>query len=212
MNMQIIDDITRFIFIENELEPADAVLIPGGSLAELPQEAAKCWKENLAPIVVPSGKYSIKTDFFHGARSQQDKYPGPYDTEADFYTAVLTDCGVATDAIIAENKARYTQQNALFSRELLDDKKIVLKKAIICCKAFHARRCLMYYQIYFPDTAFMIDSVAQTQEYDISAENWYQSAIGRKKVFGELSRIGTQFGVEFDRYLKVDSTCFKKVR
>jgi len=64
MNMQIIDDITRFIFIENELEPADAVLIPGGSLAELPQEAAKCWKENLAPIVVPSGKYSIKTDFF----------------------------------------------------------------------------------------------------------------------------------------------------
>ena len=83
MNMQIIDDITRFIFIENELEPADAVLIPGGSLAELPQEAAKCWKENLAPIVVPSGKYSIKTDFFHGARSQQDKYPGAYDTEAD---------------------------------------------------------------------------------------------------------------------------------
>ena len=125
---------------------------------------------------------------------------------------VLTDCGVAADAIIAENKARYTQQNALFSRELLDDKKIVLKKAIICCKAFHARRCLMYYQIYFPDTAFMIDSVAQTQEYDISAENWYQSAIGRKKVFGELSRIGTQFDMEFDRYLKVDSTCFKKVR
>ena len=206
MNMQIIDDITKFIFVENEPEPVDAILIPGGSLAELPEEAAGLWKAKVAPIVVPSGKYSIKTDFFHGARSQQDKYPGPYDTEADFYTAVLTDCGVATDAIIAENKARYTQQNALFSRELLDDKKIVLKKAIICCKAFHARRCLMYYQIYFPDTAFMIDSVAQTQEYDISADNWYQSAIGREKVFGELSRIGTQFDMEFDRYLKVDST------
>ena len=212
MNMQIIDDITKFIFVENEPEPVDAILIPGGSLAELPEEAAGLWKAKVAPIVVPSGKYSIKTDFFHGARSQQDKYPGPYDTEADFYTAVLTDCGVATDAIIAENKARYTQQNALFSRELLDDKKIVLKKAIICCKAFHARRCLMYYQIYFPDTAFMIDSVAQTQEYDISADNWYQSAIGREKVFGELFRIGTQFDMEFDRYLKVDSTCFKKVR
>ena len=70
----------------------------------------------------------------------------------------------------------------------------------------------MYYQIYFPDTVFLIDPVAKTQEYDISADNWYQSAIGREKVFGELSRIGTQFGVEFDRYLKVDSTCFKKVR
>ena len=167
MNMQIIDDITKFIFVENEPEPVDAILIPGGSLAELPEEAAGLWKAKVAPIVVPSGKYSIKTDFFHGARSQQDKYPGPYDTEADFYTAVLTDCGVATDAIIAENKARYTQQNALFSSELLAEKKIVLKKAILCCKAFHARRCLMYYQIFFPDTVFMIDPVARTQEYDI---------------------------------------------
>lgn len=212
MNRQIIDDITHFIFVENEPEPADAILIPGGSLAELPEEAAGLWKAKMATIVVPSGKYSIKTDFFHGARSQQDKYPGPYDTEADFYTAVLRGCGVDADAIIAEDKARYTQQNALFSSELLAEKKIVLKKAILCCKAFHARRCLMYYQIYFPDTVFLVDPVARTQEYDISADNWYQSAIGREKVFGELSRIGTQFGMEFDRYLKVDSTCFKKVR
>ena len=64
----------------------------------------------------------------------------------------------------------------------------------------------MYYQIYFPDTVFLIDPVAKTQEYDISPDNWYQSAIGREKVFGELFRIGTQFDMEFDRYLKVDST------
>ena len=122
------------------------------------------------------------------------------------------DCGVDGQAIIAEKRAMFTQQNALFSRELLAEHKIVLKKAILCCKAFHARRCLMYYQIFFPDTVFMIDPVARTQEYDISADNWYQSAIGREKVFGELSRIGTQFAIEFERYLKVDSTCFKKVR
>ena len=212
MNRQIIDDITKFIFVENELEPADAVLIPGGSLAELPQEAARLWKAKMAPLVVPSGKFSIKTDSFHGARSQQDRYPGPFETEADFYTEVLVDCGVDGQAIIAEKRAMFTQQNALFSRELLAEHKIVLKKAILCCKAFHARRCLMYYQIFFPDTVFMIDPVARTQEYDISADNWYQSAIGREKVFGELSRIGTQFDMEFDRYLKVDSTCFKKVR
>ena len=56
MNRQIIDDITRFIFVENEPEPADAILIPGGSLAELPEEAAGLWKEKMATIVVPSGK------------------------------------------------------------------------------------------------------------------------------------------------------------
>ena len=60
MNMQIIDDITKFIFVENEPEPVDAILIPGGSLAELPEEAAGLWKAKVAPIVVPSGKYSIK--------------------------------------------------------------------------------------------------------------------------------------------------------
>ena len=36
MNRRIVNDITDFIFLEDRLEKADAIFIPGGSYPELP--------------------------------------------------------------------------------------------------------------------------------------------------------------------------------
>ncbi len=55
------------------------------------------------------------------------------------------------DAIIRENKSGHTRDNAFFSRKIVDEKGIEIKTALIICKAFHARRCLMLYQMAFPD-------------------------------------------------------------
>ena len=40
MNRRIVNDITDFIFLEDRLEKADAIFIPGGSYPELPERAA----------------------------------------------------------------------------------------------------------------------------------------------------------------------------
>lgn len=190
--MRIISDITDFIFLEDRLEKADAIFIPGGSYPELPERAAELWKEGYAPYVVPSGRYSIMRGEFAGVKSKAEKYRKAYVTECEFYTDVLQAGGVAHDCIFQETEAQFTAENARFTRKLLDAKGLRPGKAIICCKGFHSRRCLMYYQFSFPDTKFMIAPVY----VNVTRENWYQTAAGQEKVLGELTRLGTQFGPE----------------
>lgn len=196
---RIIDELTNFIFIEDRLEKADAIFIPGGSYAELPERGAQLWKEGYAPYVVPSGKYSVVCGKFSGAKSKAERYRKDYITECEFYTDVLLSNGVAADSIFQEDEAGFTAENAWFTKKLLDAKGFHPQKAIICCKGFHSRRCLMYYQFTFPDTQFMIAPVYVNH---LTKENWYLTDDGQKKVLGELTRLGTQFAPEWEK-LKV---------
>ncbi len=189
MEMRVIKDITDFIFVEDAPRKADAIFIPGGSYPELPKRAAQLWKEGYAPLVVPSGRYSITSGRFGGVKSGADVYTGEYATECAFYTEVLLKNGVEESCILQEDKAQFTAENARYTRKLLDARDICPKSAIICCKGFHARRCLMYYQLCFPDTELLVVPVYVM----VTKENWYQTEEGMGTVLGELARLGTQF-------------------
>ena len=188
----IYTDISDFIFKEDVPEKSDAIFIPGGSYCELPELAAELYKKGLAPIVIPSGKYSITRGQMNGPASGVDKYTGNYITEAEFFADVLVKNGVPKANILEENEAEYTYQNAQFTRRLLAAQGIEVKKAILVCKAFHARRSYMYYQREFPEVTFYVVPV-KTAYPEVQKDNWYLSEAGRKRVFGELERIGTQF-------------------
>lgn len=184
--------ITDFIFMENKPEKADAIFIPGGVSCELPELAAELWKNGYAPILVPSGKYSIKLGRMKELKSGKEKYTGNYVTECEFYTDVMVQNGVPRGAILEENESEYTYQNAQFTKRLLDSRGIVVKKAILVCKTFHARRSYMYYQREFPDTEFLVVP-AKKAFPEIQKDNWYLSEAGRERVMAEMERIGKQF-------------------
>jgi uncharacterized SAM-binding protein YcdF (DUF218 family) len=120
----------------------------------------------------------------------QDRYCGRYETEWDFERDVLIRNGVSEKAILMENHSGHTVENAFFSKETVDGLNLDIKAAIICCKAFHARRCLMTYGWAFPDTRFIICPV-DTQ--GISRDNWYRTEYGREKVLSELAKCGSYF-------------------
>ena len=61
---------------------------------------------------------------------------------------------------------------------------------MICCKSFHARRCLMLYQLAFPEVEM---SVVPVDCYGITRYNWYTQGYGIDRVLGELARCGNQF-------------------
>ena len=185
--------ISDFIFMEDLPEKADAIFIPGGYHCELPEKAAELYKQGFAPIVIPTGKYSIVRGHMKELASGADRYTGNYRTEAEFYGDVLYQNGVPRESIFEENESEYTYQNALFTKRLLDEKGIVVKKAIIVCKAFHSRRSYMYYQREFPDTQFFVVPVKGSVYPEIQKDNWYLSEAGRKRVMGEMERIGVQF-------------------
>ena len=113
-------------------------------------------------------------------------------TEADVLTDVLIREGVPETAVLQERKAEFTLENARYIRKLLEEKKMTVKKALICCQAFHARRCRMYFEYIFQDTDvefLMCPAVTQ----GISRCSWMESQKGLDTGLGELRRCGEQF-------------------
>ena len=184
-----IQEITDYIFLEDRLERADAIFIPGCARPEHTEEAARVYKEGYASLLLPSGGYTKVQGSFQGVSTEGQKYGTDFACEADFLEAVLLQNGVPASAILKECEATYTLENAEKTKILLQNKEIRLKKAILCCKAHHARRSFLYYSMVFPEVEILIHPVVVDR---ISSENWYKTEEGRKIVLGEFSRVGQQ--------------------
>lgn len=194
MIKDIVRAISDFIFVEDEIKKADAIMVVGGSHPELGEKAAELWKQQYAPVILISGGVSIKTGKFPGPKSKAEVYNKEYETEYDFFTDVLLKNGVPKFAFYGEDRSSYTKENALFAHEVAEKNKLNINKAILICKTFHARRSFMFYQMAFPDVTFIVSPVSG---FDITKENWYKSDYGIQRVMGELSRCGNQFTDDF---------------
>ena len=197
-NDKIIADISNFIFVSDTPRKVDAIFLPGGSHPEQPEYAAELYKQGIAPILIVSGGVSVKRTKFDGVKSKADIYDGDYQSDCEFFRDVFVKNGVPTDVIVGEDKSGHTRDNAFLSRKVVDEKGLEIKTAIIVCKAFHARRCLMLYQMAFPDTKFYVCPVVCM---GITKDNWYKSEQGIDRVLGELARCGNQFVGDIKEYL-----------
>lgn len=196
---RIIADITKFIFAEDKPEKSDIIFIPGGSYLELPEKAAELYQQGLAPLIMPSGKYSVTLGKFVGVKSKSELYGEDFETEWEFMAHVLKANSVPESNIIKEDQSTFTKENAVFSRQVADKLGLEIKRAILCCKAFHARRALVYYQAAFPETEFFVVPAVIS---GITKGNWFLTELGVKRVLGELSRIGSQLPAEILLLLK----------
>lgn len=196
---RIITDISDYIFVEDAPQKADALFLPGGTHCEQPEYAAKLYHEGYASWIVPSGGVSVKLDSWPGVSSGADRYTGSYHTDGGFFKEVLLQNGVPEKAIITEEKSGHTRDNAYLSKKAVDEAGVSIKSALIICKAFHARRCLMLYQMAFPEVSFRVCPVHCC---NITRDNWYKTEAGTDRVLGELARCGNQFVGDIKEYLK----------
>lgn len=187
---RILQDITNFIFIQDVPQPADILFLPGCGYPQLSERAAELYRQGNAPLVLPSGAYSYKRGRFDGPKEGGDRYSGPYDTEWAFQRDVLVRNGVPDGAILREDRSQHTVDNARFSRQVTDALGLEVRSAILCCKAYHARRALMTYAWLYPQTTFY---VVPTETQNVGRDNWHLSAEGRAYVLGEVGKCGTYF-------------------
>lgn len=174
------EKITDYIFVNDKPCKADAIFVVGGSLPDSAELAAKLYHNGYSKNIIIGGKYSIK----------RGSFPLPeYETEYDFYKDILIRNGVSENDIYGEADSTYTRQNAEFARRVTDENGIEIHSAIIICKSFHARRCLLFWKMYFPDVDF---KVVTFDGFDVSKDNWYKTDYGMKRVLGELKRIKEQ--------------------
>ena len=195
---RIITDISNYIFVSDAVQEVDAIFLPGGSHPEQPEYAAQLYQMGYAKWLIPAGGISVKSTKWPGVRSKVHLYDGDYQTDCEFFTDVLVKNGVPKTAIIGENQSGHTRDNAFLSKRAVDASGISIKTGMIVCKAFHARRCLMLYQMAFPDVTFVVCPVVC---YNITKDNWYRSEYGIDRVLGELARCGNQFTGEMKAYL-----------
>lgn len=179
-----------FIFVEGKPQKSDIIFIPGNRFPEMAEKAAKLYGEGYAPYVLPSGRFSITKGKFSGVLSKKETYNGEYGTEWEFLKEVLVRNGVPRQAILKEDQATFTYENAVFSRRVTDRSGINVRKAILCCKTYHARRSLMYYQFLYPETEF---TVCPACPDGITRNNWRDTEAGVEAVTGEVTRIIKQF-------------------
>lgn len=192
--------VTDFIFVEDQPERADVIFIPGSRKVAHAIRAAELYRAGYAPYVLPSGRYTISRGYFlELPEPLKSEYPGTFETEWHFLKAVLMKHGVPESAILREDQATYTWENAQKSREVLAQQGIPCNTAILCCHAFHARRALLYYQAAMPKTRFIV-CPAGSPGY--TREDWYLSEKGRNRVLGEVQRLGGQVGEVFNMMLE----------
>lgn len=183
-------DIGDFIFISDTPMPSDIIFVPGGSFPETSESAAQLYSQGLAPLIMPSGKYSVHNGKFLGALSKKELYQFECHTEWQFMQRVLMANKVPENVILKEDNAVSTYDNARFSAQVLDKAGININKAIICCKSIHARRAFMYYQYYFPKTEFF---VVASDIANITKHNWAHTPKGIAIVMQEMRKCGEQF-------------------
>lgn len=190
MNKRIILDITDFIFISDAPKKSDIIFIPGSSKSVICEKAAQLFKDGYASYCLPSGMYSSKYGRFASEFVDNPRYKGEYATEFDYCKRVLTENGVPESAILREDKATNSMENAEYSFELLKNMGINVSRGIICCQAFHARRAFMSYANYFCDAELLVvPSITQ----GIASDDWYKSEHGYKKVMDEIAKCGMYF-------------------
>ena len=190
-------DMTDFIFVSDQPQEADIIFIPGGSYGAICCTAANLWQRNFAPYILPSGRYSKLSGKFSGPSEEdfllpftKDTAKMAFSTEYDYFHALLHQAGIPENAILKENQATFTYENALFSRKVTDRLGMRIRKAILCPQAYHARRCLLYYKVAFPETEFF---VCPTVTRDIAEDNWFLDETKPETVLGEIERCGSQF-------------------
>lgn len=195
MYKEFLGQIEDFIFVEDKPEKSDIIFVPGNGFSEMAEQAARLYREGYAPCVLPSGRYSITFGKFAGVQSKKETYNGTYQTEWEFLKDVLVKNGVPKEAVLKEDQATFTYENAIFSRRVTDQAGIHVKKAILCCKTYHARRSLMYYRLLYPDTQFLVCPACPD---GITRENWRETEEGVEAVTGEVDRIVKQFLLMLD--------------
>lgn len=179
--------VTEFIFAEDPPEKADIIFIPGSGIPDLARRAAQLYLEGYAPRILPSGRYAKAA----GRLVLSDPPPGRhFQTEWDYLSWVLQGCGVAREAILREDRAEFTWENAVYSRKVLENAGVPVRTALLVCKSWHARRALIYYQQQFPEVSFKVIPVAVG---GVRKDTWHTDAEKTALVLGELKRMGEQF-------------------
>ena len=154
------------------------------------EKAAELFCAGFAKYVIPTGAYSGKRGKFAAEKIDNSRYAGEYATDFEYCRYILKENGVPESAILREDRSTNTGENAEFTAILLRKVGLPVRKAILCCQSFHARRAFMSYAKFFPDTEIF---VVPTDTQGIRKEDWFRQEKSYRRVMSEVQKCGEYF-------------------
>lgn len=162
-----------YMLMKQQLEKADLIFVLGNNDIRVAEHAAELFLQGYAPIVVCSGGFGKNTRF--------EK------TEAEVFSERMIELGVAKNLILIESRSTNTGENVQFTKELLKEKAITIKKVIAVQKPYMERRTFATIQKQWPDVELLVTSPEISYESYTSDESLKKRFISL--MVGDLQRI-----------------------
>ena len=145
-----VDDWARIVWdyhhVHHALEKADAIVVLGSHDTRVAERGAEVFLAGWAPLLVFSGGLGALT------RSLWSR------PEAEVFADVAAGLGVPRERILTESRSTNTGENVDFSRALLAERGIRLKKAIAVQKPYMERRTLATFARRWPELEVVVTS------------------------------------------------------
>jgi uncharacterized SAM-binding protein YcdF (DUF218 family) len=136
----------HYLRLGARLDKREAIVAFGGHDLRVADWAAQLWLDGWAPLLVLSGGLGYYTSRIWN------------EPEAHKFRRMAIDKGVDPEAILVEDKSRNSGENVTFTRELLEQKGIRLKRAICVQKPYLELRAQATLAKQWPDCDFIVSS------------------------------------------------------
>lgn len=196
--METIDQSAKIIWdymqLHHEVYDADIVLVFGSEDVRIADRAVEVFKKGHAPYILFSGKSG------HKSRGILLK------SEAETMSDIARKEGVPLEAIFIEDQSTNTGENIVFSRALLERKRIAVQKIICVTKPYMERRVLASMQAQWPEVSIRVVSpnisYEEYMETVDSKEHALNLMVGDFYRIKEYPKLGFQVEQEIPEYVE----------
>ncbi|NQU77336.1 YdcF family protein [Candidatus Falkowbacteria bacterium] len=173
--------LTDMIFVEDNIKKSDLIFVFGTSHEEAHKVVLKANKINKdTTIIITGGVYYLASN----KKWKEKRY-----TCHDRIKELLIKKGINPDLIIGHSRSSNTLEDILFAKKIFDFSKV--RSILFISKAHHTGRCLRTLIKQLPGVknfnSYSYNAIYNNQE--LSRKNWYKTAQGIKRVYGEYLRI-----------------------
>jgi len=143
---ELAERIWRYHQLNHALSKADAILVLCSYDTSVAARGAELYLEGWAPLLIFSGGLGSITSRLWS------------EPEADQFARIATRLGVPEERILIENQSTNTGENVLFTRRLLEERQIDIRKFLLVQKPYMERRSYATFRKVWPGKELVVTS------------------------------------------------------
>ena len=147
---ELVELLWEYNCIYDELSYADAIIVLGSNDIRVAQYGAELYLQGLAPLLIFSGNVGKLT---------KDIWDRP---ESEVFAEEAIRLGVASDAILIEKESTNTGENIAYTKQLIEEKNIGIKKVILVQKPYMQKRAYATIRKVWPEVLVQVTAPSYT--------------------------------------------------